>query len=274
MADFQTFIHHWQFDRQRCAKGPVTALAAGGFGISVVYTNLKTFFLSLEFGRIFRPMGHYLWADTNASACTLGIDSLDCYHALLSPCGLPGHEHLLLPTVDATNATNVGRAIFPAEQTDMCMLAKATKKPLVWVFGQMVHYETRLSPTIAPLVQERVQTVLRGARKPPSSSMVPGGGGIGGGGGGLVMAVHVRAGKPDRGRHVLSMDQYMAAIDVKVHELAQQGQQVSLVYLASQHHESTFVSVDHMNRQYPRNFSYAVLPITPQNGQVMCVSVQ
>lgn len=251
MTDFQQFIQLWQFDNQRCEKGPVTSLAAGGFGISIVYTNMKNFFLSLEFGKVFRPMGHYFWADTNSSECTLGIDSLDCYHELLSPCGLKGFEHMMI--AKDPNATKVDRAIYPSLITDMCMLGTVTKKPMVWVLGQMIHYETRLNKRILPLVKSRVQTVMQKRNRSTT---------------GIVMAVHVRAGKPDRGRRVLSMDTYMEAVDLKAKELAELGQHVELVYFASQHHESTFVSVDYMNQHYPRNFSYAILPITPQNGQV------
>jgi hypothetical protein len=135
----------------------------------------------------------------------------------------------------------------------MCMLGNATKKPMVWVLGQMIHYETRLSKDMLPLVTERIDKVMHQQNRSKT---------------GLVLAVHVRAGKPDRQRRVLAMDEYMKVIDQKATELASKGQHIETVYLASQHHESSFVSIEHMNQLYPRRFSYSILPITPQNGQV------
>jgi hypothetical protein len=252
MVDFQEFIHNWQFDRERCQRsGIITRTEGGGFGISIVLTNMKNFFMSMELGKIYRPLGHYFWADQNASSCTHGMDTLDCYHEVLSGCNVKGLEHTM-KDVDP-RATEVGRAIYPSNVTDMCMLGNATKKPMVWVLGQMIHYETRLSKDMLPLVTERIDKVMHQQNRSKT---------------GLVLAVHVRAGKPDRQRRVLAMDEYMKVIDQKATELASKGQHIETVYLASQHHESSFVSIEHMNQLYPRRFSYSILPITPQNGQV------
>jgi hypothetical protein len=77
------------------------------------------------------------------------------------------------------------------------MLARVTKKPLLWIFGQIIDYMIRLRPDMVPEMMARKARGLDSAiemdgRKDLSMRK------------GVTIGVHIRGRNPDAGRKVRS----------------------------------------------------------------------
>jgi hypothetical protein len=77
---------------------------------------------------------------------------------------------------------------------------------------------------------------------------------------GSLIAVHIRGGKPDAGRHPANLSYYIDAIDIKAAELAAVNRPVRLVYIGSDSQDENIQSSEFMNSHYPRPFKFSVLP--------------
>jgi hypothetical protein len=144
---------------------------------------------------------------------------------------------------------------------DICTLAAEMSKPTIWIYGQLVYFmSARHSPETAAVVMNRVRQVFgsdAGDMKAGNS-------------GSAVIAVQIRAGKPDNFRHVAPFSPYMQLVDEKAAHLASiQGgsRAVAVVYLASQDPASSFNNGSYMNSRFPRPWKWMSLPTTPQNGK-------
>jgi len=268
---FQQWLSWWQFDPERCAnQGPHIVrvkTGGGGLGHSFSVSFASTFFLSLEKGQIFRPSPSdiWTWADSTGTNCTLHIPSIDCWSLPLSTCGVPTASHTKAnASIAAANQSSSALALankLKGKYIDICTLATEMSKPTIWIYGQVVYFmSARHSPETGAAVMDRVRQVFgsdAGDMKAGNS-------------GSAVIAVQIRAGKPDNNRQVAPFAPYIELVDEKASHLASvQGgsRAVAVVYLASQDPASSFNNGSDMNARFPRPWKWVSLPATPQNGK-------
>lgn len=230
--DFQVWITRRQFDSDICSsRGVLDKLHDYGIG-SAFIQGAALLGQAIEQGKIYRPnpTRTWLWAESVAANCSLGIKSLDCFNLPISVCGLT--------TAEARSAQSLFKnSQMTASQTQsthtvsICHLALRYKKPLIWIFGQLLDYLLRPRPELIPYITHRIQAALQlpmeqlpyffdrhALRYFMSTSTI---------------AVHIRGGNPDAGRKVIPLSYYIAAIDAKAKELAESNRPVRSVYVCS-----------------------------------------
>jgi hypothetical protein len=181
--------------------------------------------------KAYRP-GYWIWAASEAS-CTLNLHSLDCFFQPLTYCHVGGQQPAVLD--------------ISFKATDVCFLAATLQKPLIWIFGQILSFTTRPRPDLSFFIAKRKYETFK----------VYGDGVVEG-----TVGVHIRAGQPDGGRHVISLEKYMQAVDAKAADLAALGIPVHTVYFTSDDLNSTVRSQHYLEATYPRAWRYVTLPHT------------
>jgi hypothetical protein len=254
-AEFQRWLYHRQFDATLCKRNGAEIgwvgnqlKFSGGFGFSYGVMAMNYMFLSFEMGKIYRPKYEFVWANHPPNTpCTLNISTLDCYSRPLSSCGIEmplfgsfGYEPML-------NTPYHG--IFPTtDKLDLCTLAERARKPLIWVYGNVMMYLLRPRTDIQIQIDDRIAYVTR-AIKPGTS----------------FITVHVRGGELDANRVVVPLDAYMAAVETKATELSELGKPVSVVYLASNDNGHIFQSESFLHSRYnstKHNYAFKILNMT------------
>jgi hypothetical protein len=228
--ELQAFLLAFQSDCSICAAGTVSAVHNAGIGSSLGQGVLQ-FAIALQERKAYRP-GYWIWAASEAS-CTLNLHSLDCFFQPLTYCHVGGQQPAVL---------DIG---FKA--TDVCSLAATFQKPLIWIFGQILHFITRPRPDLSFFIAKRKYDAF----KMYGEGLVEG-----------TVGVHIRAGRPDGGRHVLPLEKYMQAVDTKAADLAAVGIPVHTVYIASDDLNTTVRSQQYLEATYPRTWKYIILPHT------------
>lgn len=288
-------------------------IISGGLGASYALHAMRDMLIAMPSNRVFRPPVGFLWADsTNTSQCSNHWPSFDCYLRSYSSC-LPTtkisrnmnfsfeadfeelhddvgkwkhkskkqHNHnqrldniTILPvstttkldvpwpegytnqTLSSIDYLRLSNAL--GESPDLCTIAKYAEKPIQWVMGQILHYLTRPSARIQERVNQRVNEVL--AQVPNGTAW---------------LAVHVRTGKPDQDRKLISWQKYLSSIDNIVSEYSAVNTNtkkppITFVYLASQSNSETFKNVSYWNHLYPRHFQWYFLPnyIVPNSSNL------
>ena len=140
--------------------------------------------------------------------------------------------------------------IFPSNAVDICSLAKLSLKPVVWVFGQLLHYIMRPRSEIGRIIAHRLATAFNESDThgiPHKFS-------------GLTVGVNLRGGVPDGNRRVLSVHEVMNIIDERVATLKHLKYHVSKVFICSDTQETNIKSAKYMTNNFPRDFTYVVLP--------------
>jgi hypothetical protein len=166
----QEWIHAFQHNPIRCAKGRSLDLLTYGLSNSYKFSIicLANAFVT---GRVYRPMQNYVWANL-PDMCTLNVPYLDCYFEEVSNCGLPPRNISSSIHVEPNNLddmkTALGKIMFPAgsykdespPSPTICQLAKATKKSMAWIAGEMLNYIIRPIPSIRTAVDARKKLVF------------------------------------------------------------------------------------------------------------------
>lgn len=247
-TDLQNYFYLFQNSLERCKQFPLdkNTKAGGGLGHGYAVSFPKYFFLALESGRSMRPVSDWLWADKEFFNCTLGIHSIDCYNDPIGFCGVPGYENQLIKDVNYSS-TRIGR-LLGSENPDICNIGLKLKKPLIWVYAQVITYLTQFRQDVALAIKKRYDQAFSKNVK-----------------GGLTLAAHYRTGQLDRGRWVVGLNDFIRVLDTKISEegLKSIDNNVTMVYLASHIHDNTtFTSTEQMTRDYPnRPYDFSILPI-------------
>eukprot|EP00667_Euglena_gracilis_P012703 EG_transcript_13060 len=270
----QRWLYARQFRPENCAVVHAPRLDHfAGLGSSIM-SSARLMLRALEGGAVYRPAGEWLWADPNASACQLGLRSIDCFTLPLSVCNA-SQEHRHTFTDDSFDYSIAGAAT----PTSVCGLARQYRKPSLWVIGNLIRFHLRLPAPLLEVIHGRVLTALhgrpearpslqygavlyrRGDRLPARASKrrllssqlrTPTS---------LSAGIHVRAGRPDLGRRALDVAEYLAAVDGKSRASVEAGgPPVAHVYLCSNAPETNLAAVDHLYGRFPHNYTYEVLP--------------
>ena len=231
---FQNWIYGWQ---NNCVGKTTSAGLPIGSGIgSGMESATRWLMWALESNRIYRPSGHWAWADPNV--CPL--KTVDCYFRPLSSCGLQTLGNMNLFTAEEQNQYNESTQIFGRESQDSCSLARKAKKPLQWIHGSLLHYIMRPSEHLRSEIHAAVVDVRRQA------------------GNGSLIGVHIRRGTPDSGRHVANTSYYIAAVDSIADQLVRLGRPpVTGVYICSDLQQELEVDI---NIIFPRPWIFFFRP--------------
>jgi len=238
---FQNWLSARQNDPRLCGHRDKVYTNINGFGTGIGSTYdqaIKLFFKYLELGIIYRPMDTWLWATGFNN--TFGTHSIDCFSRPLSYCKL-------IPIEDLTKYYNSDEADkFSKTALDICSMAKHSKKPTVWAYGQVLHYMLRPGPLVAQYVSNRLKLVFASAHHTSQisdhlNSTVDVGTHDEGfhannsttekNIGGIVntvteieplavtIGVHMRGGKPWDGRRILQLHELMEIVDARVADI-------------------------------------------------------
>ena len=242
-----------------CNRDSVISQLLVGFGIgSSIWSSLKLLVLGLESGRIYRPETQWLWADKPEN-CTFEIDSYDCFSELISHCF---HHEGTNTSADHKTIFNVteGQAYSPTS-LDICDMGKKSRKPVIWVAGQLVRYHTRIRLDLMDEFISRVNMILdydlpsvtEGVDPPPDIK-------------GLTVGVHIRVGSPDNNRKNSRIKDALDYINQEIiPEVEAMGKFVKSVYLCSHDQDlAGIVNEQHMLVTFPpkHNYTYRVLAHT------------
>jgi hypothetical protein len=159
----------------------------GGIGSSVM-NSVVNFMKSLELNQIYAPNAYWVWGYNNASQCSRNMLSVDCFSQPLTNCEPKTGLSSLPNSINITEANALING-----PSDICQLGIHTKKPIVWVFGQLFIYHLRLPYHSAHKVHHDITTalhLLRTAPNPNPQQYTC-----------LTAALHVRTGHLDWGRH-------------------------------------------------------------------------
>lgn len=243
---FQNFLLYWQ---NNCENKYFlnTHNGDGGIGFAIL-NNLKSFIFSVELGKIYRPSGHWHWAEySNQNNCSLGYGAIDCFFEPLSTC-----ENLIINSFDKVAISNLqnidvttGKALaLHLGSQDICTSAKYMKKSVQWVHGQYVDYLIRPRTDILPDIAFRVNEVFKYIK---NSSIE------------ATIGVHYRGQTPDENRKPADLDTYIEQVDIKANELKERGRIVTTVYFCSYDQSSNIRSAEYLNSKFPRPWRYIVL---------------
>lgn len=249
---FNEWIFAWQFacDWKRNGISHESA-GNGGIGSAVMFES-KYFMKTIELNAIYRPLHtnfpYWLWADRNASVCTLGIQSYDCYFEPTSDCGLnvprtAQLEQQIKEVIEEKHALD-----FMAENyakyrgnMDICGMAKKMRKSVKWVHAQLVMYLSRPRPDLKAEIQSKKHAVFHGIPKQ-----------------GLTIGIQLRGGEPDNGRIALNnISSIMQTIDIFVARVEKErNTPVAMVFFCSNLPEENYISAEYMTAAYPRHYVY------------------
>jgi len=166
---FQLFLLAFQTDLSKCAH-PETTVYSAGIGASLSIAVLQ-FMTALSRGTVYSPSDEWIWAAHENLTCHESHRrSLDCFFQKFSLC-TPHAAHVRLGIND----------------THVCSLAAMFQKPLVWIYGQLVHYMLRLPPHASFMVNRRLHHLYRSIPSVPVTGTI---------------AMHVRSGKVRETLHV------------------------------------------------------------------------
>eukprot|EP00668_Euglena_longa_P027098 GGOE01033917.1.p1 GENE.GGOE01033917.1~~GGOE01033917.1.p1 ORF type:complete len:443 (-),score=126.86 GGOE01033917.1:639-1967(-) len=284
MELFFRWLYARQFDHRQCATALRPNLGyTHGLGSSVL-ESVRLMLKSLEEGVVYRPKGDWPWAARDAAYCHLKLTSVDCFSMPLSVCHAPQAD--VTTFTDLTFNFSEALAAFPLRRSAHgCKIAKALRKPTLWVVASLIRYHWRFPPTMQQQIDDKVRQALGGrpeafidlqehtvrhhagqavtsgtqvrevaahTRHNAASWELPKRT--------LSAALHVRSGQPDARRKPLDVRHYIQAVDVLGRELGAHGFTVTQVYLCSNVPEVALVSVEHLRAHYPRNYTYAMLP--------------
>lgn len=140
-----------------------------------------------------------------------------------------------------------------------------SKKPMVWVFGQLLHYHLRLRSdiqlevnNIMNIVFNDKSVIIQHHHRNKFSRDI-----------GKTIGIHIRYGGSalDGQRQSLNITDFLPFIDQKVKEIELKGFYVSMVYICSNELELAGVfSSEFMMEMYPRTYRYSVLKHISFNG--------
>jgi hypothetical protein len=264
---FSNWLRSMQNDDTKCKAGQVMrkSLHGAGIGNSFVASSAELLKM-LELSTIYRPTVGWMWADSPQN-CSLGLSEIDCFAEPMSYCGYeqyvkeedvrfkPENRFIgttLIERVARFNRTEAQQ--YSANGLDICNMGRISKKPIIWVFGQILYYLMRPRQDVMRRIQDRFDKVFPGERigHPATVGQVLDRG--------ITIGVHVRGGKPDNQREPLHMEDVMHQVDVTVARLALRGDVVKRVFLCSDTQDTNIVSAEYMAEKFTRNFSYIVLP--------------
>ena len=206
----QNWIDYWQ---NNCDDKTISAGLPIGSGIGAgIEFATRWLMWSLESNQIYRPTGHWAWADPKV--CPL--KTVDCYFQPFSSCGLQSVGNINVTAVAERNRYKASTQIFGRESQDTCSLARKAKKPLQWIHGSLLHYIMRPNENLRSEIHAAIIDVKQKA------------------GSGSFIGVHIRRGTPDSGRHVANTSYYVEAVDSIAEQLLRLGRPpITGVYICS-----------------------------------------
>lgn len=151
MARFQNMLRYYQ---NRCTPSfnkyeYSTEITRGGIGFTSAFSAINLL-KAFELGHIYRPNGVWIWSDSN---CFSKSSSIDCFNIPLSYCLLSP-----IPPSERINKTDALKLI--PRPCDVCTLGLKSKKSILWVYGQLIHYQLRLPPAMEQKVLENVAKIF------------------------------------------------------------------------------------------------------------------
>jgi hypothetical protein len=191
---------------------------------------------SLESSKIALP-SDYRWSYLNATQCSRKVSAPDCFTLPLTYC--EGSENALALANVNVNAAKE----FLSTPADICTQAKRAKKPLIWVIGQYLLYQLKLSQTLERQLEKEVNqifdilTAAVNENKRDDKRC-------------LIAALHVRTANPDEGRKKVDGARHLEWLRVM-------NEEISHVY---PHHRicGAYVSSDGPNATIFANFTPGV----------------
>jgi hypothetical protein len=236
---FLNWLKAFQNDANRCKANKISRGTSAFSGIGSSY-NLATvdFLKQLELGNIYEPSRWWLWANRDNN-CTFGKPSFGCFSKPYTYCG---HEKLGYDDENWSNFNLEAANNFSTIPLDICQMAITSKKPYVWITGQLLHFLLNPRHDVREIVSKRMSLVYPINNKH------------------ITIGVHIRGGQPDGQRKALKVTDVLKKVDEKVEELKLTGKIVTQVFMCSDTQETNIISKEYMTKMYPRNFSYVILP--------------
>lgn len=236
---FLNWVKAFQNDENRCKARQISSGISKFSGLGNSFNLAVVDFLKqLELGNIYEPSGPWLWSIRDSN-CTFGKTAvLNCFSRPYTYCGHDKSEY----NVDDGNFNLEAANNFSTTPLDICQMAIKSRKPYVWITGQLLHYLLNPRHDVHKFVSKRLSIVY------PSSKVH------------VTIGVHIRGGSPDQQRKPLQVENIVKKVDEKVEELKQRGKIVTQVFMCSDTQETSIRSIEYMNKMYPRNFSYVILP--------------
>lgn len=267
--NFQNWVKMRMNDFENCRKNRVIRQADRGSGIgSSISQSLHLLIYALESDQIYRPETAWLWAD-RPELCTLSINSYDCFSQPLSFC--QKFNITFNETTPTTLGFNMSKGmIFSSSPLDVCDMGRRSKKPLIWVMGQLILYHMRPRMDIAEDMKKRINYVFDTSNPPqtrvsetfePSKDYF-----------GVTIGVHIRSGNPDGGRRPSNISDafnYITGIILK--DMDSSGRYIQMIYICSDDLEGAgIISEEHMIATYSykelnQNYTIKILNHTQFN---------
>ena len=164
MRKFQDWIFAWQ---HLCSARETFQEIATNMGFAMsLQSAVKHLLTAIEMGKIYRPQGkiemhQWIWAEEEASLCTMRIRTVDCFSEPLSTCTMESHYNTMLThqELHTLSQQDMQLALKFSGPTDVCGLARSSYKPVQWVHGQLLHYLLRPNLATAAEIELRLQKV-------------------------------------------------------------------------------------------------------------------
>ena len=265
MPRFQNMLLTYQY---RCSKSPndywINTMYGSGLGSGMVI-SVVNFLKAFELGKIYRPTSSWLWAaDNDSEHCYNHYNSIDCFNLPLTSCWYEGPDNNVPSSVvfNKTDALNLIKG-----PTDICTLASRSKKTILWVMGQFLHYHMRLPHLWEKKVRARVETIFpkisNKLKKKDEIDPVTGKKCI-------TASIHVRGGTPDFSRKPMDGTDHYRALQHYNLKLNAKNTTICKVYVSGDHLEDTIFFPKNLKIGEVGNFSAA---FTVQNGSFVFMSL-
>ena len=220
-AIFQEWLNNFQNDCSRSVFYDKTIPGAAGIGSSL-NGAVVNFGRSLQMNQIYKPKGNWIWAG-NSTRCG-GATSLDCFFKDFSTC-------------DVTKKDGVNGQLpkeFNPVATDVCTISATARMPVIWLFGQLLTYITRLDEVMEFQVNSFIESLYK--ENGLSKDM-------------LYLSAHIRRGTPDGNRRHVPLEDYFNLLNSQVSLSLDTSTPISFIY----------ASGDNIYETLPVSFNYSNL---------------
>lgn len=194
----------------------------GGIG-SYLTGSVINLIKALEIGHIYEPWGKFKFAYANASMCSRGLITVDCF-------SVPPLTNCNPPHIQANPITEYPPHIDPVDaesfmkNSDICTYGKVTKKTILWVLGQLYLYHMRLMQSLEIRFSAEWKRIIKLLNSVPPS--VPSNKC-------LTAAIQVRTGMPDGNRRSFDGKEHFAALQSMNEKLLLEKKEICAVYVAT-----------------------------------------
>lgn len=251
MSRFQNMLLAYQ---NHCTKSPnnywISTIYGSGLGSGTII-SVVNFMKAFELGKIYRPTTSWLWAADNVTeTCNGRFSSVDCFNIPLSYCWHDSDSPL--PSSVVFNRTDA--LAFINRPCDICTLARVSKKTILWVLGQLLHYHMRLPHAREKKIRNTVEGVFQKLSKKsniknkedidPITGMKC-----------VTASIHVRGGSPDFSRRPFDGTDHYLALKHYNTRLRPKNTTICKVYVSGDHVEDTIFFPKQANRGQVGSFT-------------------